>query len=273
MEETTLMTRDGTELFIRFFDPEEPRASLILVHGTGEHGGMYEEACLALSERGIAVLAYDCRGAGRSAGRRMYISRWEEYRSDLAEVMFLQKRRYFHLPVFLLGFSMGGTVVLDFALGSREKSAGVIASSPGLGTDNVPPFLVMVSSLISKLFPALRIDIGLKSDYVSREEQVVRRYDEDPLCDGRVTARWGSEMIKAQKRLLAGAPDFPTPLLIAYGSGDKMVPLEPISLFYEKAASDDKTLKVYPDAYHNLINDSCGDEVRRDYARWILERV
>src|SRR4051794_30481014 len=120
--ELTSTHRDGTfigmyglPLYYQAWRPlsVQPRAVLVNLHGLGDHSSLYPSIAAHFPSRGIAVYAYDMRGNGRSPGQRAYVGRWEEYPTDLHA--FLSKVRGMEgmLPVFLLGNSLGGLVVLD----------------------------------------------------------------------------------------------------------------------------------------------------------------
>src|SRR5215212_3045082 len=87
---------DGTDLLVRAWpridgavsaagEAGTPWASVLLVHGLGEHSGRYEHVGEQLTAAGLEVWAYDHRGMGGSAGRRGDVERWSLYHDDLAE--------------------------------------------------------------------------------------------------------------------------------------------------------------------------------------------
>ena len=65
---------DGTSILVRDWasdsQPGWPRASVLLVHGLGEHSGRYEHVGDQMTRAGLDVHAYDHRGNGGSGGRR-----------------------------------------------------------------------------------------------------------------------------------------------------------------------------------------------------------
>ena len=69
---TRLASRDGSELSLRDWpvDGGQARATVLLVHGLGEHIGRYEALARRLNAWGYAVRGYDQYGHGRSAGPR-----------------------------------------------------------------------------------------------------------------------------------------------------------------------------------------------------------
>jgi acylglycerol lipase len=113
MKEITLSAYGDIELFGRLYEVDDPRASLVLIHGFGEHSGRFTDMAECLVEAGIAVLSYDLRGAGKSPGQRMHINSWDEYHQDLLAVQRYLSNYYPTAPLFLFGHSMGGAIVLD----------------------------------------------------------------------------------------------------------------------------------------------------------------
>ena len=87
--------RDGTDLLVRHWPADEaeaggawagrPWASVLLVHGLGEHSGRYEHVGDQLTGAGLEVAAYDHRGMGGSGGRRGDVERWSQYHDDLED--------------------------------------------------------------------------------------------------------------------------------------------------------------------------------------------
>ena len=112
----------------------DPRATLVISHGLGEHGGSYQRTALELARRlDLEIFAFDYRGSGRSAGRRGVIRNYADLSLDLAAAVEWVSRRHPGLPLFLLGHSNGGLValrtVLDRDLLTRFFPAGEETSS------------------------------------------------------------------------------------------------------------------------------------------------
>src|SRR5438067_2431459 len=129
--ESWLETPDGVRLFVRCAGPEpEPmRASVLLVHGMGEHSARYFHVAEHLVRRGYRVCALDLRGHGRSTGRRGDITRYEVLLDDLA----LAWERLLPAdgaPSFLYGHSLGGQIALNFAVEKKPAVAGAVITSP-----------------------------------------------------------------------------------------------------------------------------------------------
>ncbi|MDX1439781.1 MAG: alpha/beta fold hydrolase, partial [Rubricoccaceae bacterium] len=107
-------TRDGLKLLTREWQPDEPKAALLVVHGISEHSGRYARVASELTERGVAIHAYDHRGHGRSDGERVFVKSFDEYVRDLDEIISSVKAKTHELPFFLLGHSLGGLIVARY---------------------------------------------------------------------------------------------------------------------------------------------------------------
>src|SRR5215207_2020933 len=113
---------DGVQLFYQAWLPATgtPRAVIVNLHGLGDHSGLYPNLASHFPSRSIAIYAYDMRGNGRSPGQRAYLNSWREYRDDLDAFVRRVRDWQKDLPLFLLGNSLGGLVVLDYALHNPE---------------------------------------------------------------------------------------------------------------------------------------------------------
>ena len=125
---------DGSSLYYQAWTPSQsrPRAVLVNLHGLGDHSGLYPNLASYIPARGVALYAYDMRGNGRSPGQRAYLRSWQEYREDLQAFVARVREWEGDLPLFLLGNSLGGLVVLDYALDHAAGLAGVIAAAVGV---------------------------------------------------------------------------------------------------------------------------------------------
>lgn len=250
-------------------DTTPPAAILALVHGFGEHSGRYGNVVEHLTERGYAVYGFDNRGHGRSPGQRGHINAWAEFREDVGAFLSLIGEREPGLPLFLMGHSLGGLIVLDYALHHPEGLAGVIASGPVLGPPDISPALLMLSRLLSRLWPRFSLSAGLDAGSLSRDPSVVQAYRDDPLTHDRASARLGTEMAAAVRWTQAHAADLRLPLLIVHGGADRLVPPEYSRLFFENVTFADKERHEYEGVYHEPHNDIEARRVLDDISAWL----
>ncbi len=265
----------GLELSYRAWGPEgEARAVLALVHGHGEHAGRYENVVGALAPRGCAVYGFDHRGHGRSPGQRGHIDSWREYREDVRLFLGLIGRDEPGLPVFLMGHSMGALVALDYLIHGSDGLRGAIVSGAPIEPLGVAkPYLVYTSRALSRIWPRFPLRLALDVSALSRDAAVLEAYAADPLVHGRITTRWGAESLAAVKRVKAGAAGVRVPILMIHGGADRLNSAEGVERFFEKLTVADKTLRIYPDMFHELHNDIGHEAVTRDVAEWLARRI
>jgi len=275
-EEGRFAGAGGLELYYQWWCPEaEPRASVALVHGVGEHGNRYANLVGPLVDDGCAVYSYDQRGHGRSPGPRVHIDRWAEYRDDLGAFLRLVGERAPGRPLVVYGHSMGSLVVLDYLLerssGDRPSglTAAVVSGVPlepaGVGS----PLLIAVARLLSGVRPRQSLDLGLDAAALSRDPAVVAAYRADPLVTSRATARWGAESLDAVRRVKAGMSRIDVPLLVLHGEADRVNLVGGARALAEASTRADTTLMVYPGVHHEPHNDLDHEAVIADVREWV----
>lgn len=273
-ETGTLEGRGGTSLFRQAWLPDDgrPRAALINLHGLGDHGGLYPALSDWLVPRGIAVHALDLRGHGRSSGRRAYLRDWRDYRDDLDAFVQLVGATAPGRP-FLLGNSLGGLVVLDYALHHGERLAGVIAAAPAIGPVGVPPLLMALGRVMSRVWPSFSLEAGMDLGGLSRDPAAAAAVTADPLFHRKGTARLSTEVTAAIARVQAMAPRLAVPVLLLHGGDDRMVPPDGTRKFFGRLSLADRTLIEYPGGYHALFADLDAPRVLADLEAWIERHV
>jgi alpha-beta hydrolase superfamily lysophospholipase len=263
----------GVSLFRQAWRPAGPsRAVLLNIHGLGDHSGLYPLLVEHFTSRGVVVHSMDLRGNGQSGGQRACVERWEDYREDLRRFVSLIREEEPGLPLFLLGNSLGGLIVLDYALEHPDGLRGVIAASPPLGRLSVPAPLLAVGRVLSRVWPRFSLRTGMDLSGLARDPAVVEAVLADPLFHRVGTARLSTEVIAAIARVQAAAPAFPLPLLVLHGSADRMVPPEGSREFVAHVGHPDRELREYAGAFHVLFADLDRERVLTDVERWIEAR-
>jgi alpha-beta hydrolase superfamily lysophospholipase len=264
----------GLSLFRRTWRPAGPtRAVLINVHGLGDHSGLYPALVEHFTAGGIAVYAPDLRGNGRSPGQRAFVERWEEYREDLERFIAVVRREEPDRPIFLLGNSLGGLIVLDYAVHTPGGIRGVIAASPPLGRLGVPVPLMALGRVLSRVWPRFSVRTGMDLSGLARDPVVAETVLADPLFHRVGTARLSTEVVAAIARVQAAAPRFPLPLLVLHGSADRMVPPDGSRAFVARVGHPDRELREYAGAFHVLFADLDRERALTDVEQWIAARL
>jgi alpha-beta hydrolase superfamily lysophospholipase len=273
-EESTFKSVDGLELFYQSWKHENSVATLAIIHGFGEHSGRYSNVVDHLVDKAFDIYALDLRGHGRSPGKRGHINAWSEFRNDVnsfVEMVAVKKKP--EQPLFLMGHSMGGLIVLEYVLHNPQGLQGVIASGPAVAQAGVSPLIVAMSSILSLIVPAMTINTGLDADGVSRDPKVVEAYRNDPLVHAFGSPRLGAEMKKTMEWTMQHAKEWQVPLLVVNGSADRLVPPEAVRAFYQQAPIADKEHIEYEGGYHEPHNDIIHQQVTADLERWLSQHL
>ncbi len=267
--------RGSSRLYRQSWLPDgDPRASILLVHGLGEHSGRYAYLARHCTDRGLAVHALDHYGHGRSDGHRGFVERFSVFLDGVTAVLDALILEQPRTPRFLLGHSMGGLIAASLLSERQSDFRACVLSGPALKSDAAPPALVMVLvRLVAAIAPTVPL-LGLDPAGVCRDPEVVRAYVADPLVHhGKLSARLIAEMARAMEAALENAAGIRLPLLVMHGEDDVLTaPAGSVELF-EKAASDDKSIKLYPGLYHEIFNEPERDEVLGDMTHWLEDHL
>ena len=264
----------GLSLFCRVWRPSGPaRAALINLHGLGDHSGLYPALVEYLTDRGVAVHAFDLRGNGRSPGQRGFVRRWEDFREDLRAFVARVRAEEPGLPLFLLGNSLGGLIVLDYAIHHPDGLRGVIAAAPPLGRLGVPAPLLALGRVMSRVCPRFALRTGMDFSGLARDPAVRQTVLADPLFHRYGTARLSTEVVRTISAVQAEAPRFPLPVLVLHGGSDRMVAPDGSRAFIARAGHPDHELREYPGGYHVLFADLDRERVLADLERWVVSRL
>jgi alpha-beta hydrolase superfamily lysophospholipase len=291
---------DGIRLAERRWTPDGAvRGTVQLVHGLSEHAGRYGRLARALTARGLAVAALDQRGHGRTAESTGPGGFGEGARGDavLDDVRDLGQRLaadHPGVPAFLLGHSLGSAVALAAAERDGGGLAGLVLSGPiGVSPDlaeAVPQLQAAVAGGMGDqpmdalgAFNAPFEPARTPFDWLTRDAGEVDAYVADPLCgdDFPPTYRYGAGMFELVTRAatpggVAGLPEG-LPVLVLAGQRD---PVGGVDAAQVTALADllrDRglpvELRIYPDARHEVFNETNRDEVTADLLAWLGARL
>jgi alpha-beta hydrolase superfamily lysophospholipase len=257
---------DGRVQLIRRWEPPgQSRASVLLVHGYAEHSGRYEQIGGFLADAGYAVWTTDLRGHGRSSGERATVSRIEDLLEDACVALDLARSTRPGLPVFVLGHSMGGLVATRLALDPPCALSGLVLSGPAIAD---PAALDM--ALAIEPFP----ELGILSEGLSRDPEVVRDYDEDPLnYRGPFRRETLQAFADAARVVRARSAELTLPVLILHGGDDPITAPSGSEDLFTRVSSRDKRLEIYPGLRHEILNEPEGPEIGREIVDWIAART
>jgi lysophospholipase len=265
IEDGWIESTDGNHLFWRRHSPEQPpRAKLLVVHG------------LAFAGAGFDCWAHDYRGHGRSPGPRVHVDRFDDFLTDLDATRRFVGESGSDMPLFLIGHSQGGLIVLREALANPDGLEGVVVSSPflALHPDAAPPApLHLVANIVSTFMPKMMFSKVAEPSALSRDPRVPEAYVADPLVSTTVSARWFTSVVGAQADTHARASTLSIPAFVMQ-SGDDRLTDPAATRSWAAAAPDDLVEYVeWEGLYHEMFNEPEKEMVFAHVEEWLAERL
>ena len=253
----------GGALHVRLWTPNStPRALIFILHGYAEHGGRYSHVAEALVAQGLAVLAPDHVGHGLSEGERALITDFGLVVDDLgATASATSEKLNVAVPLLLVGHSMGGLLAARFVQRWPNRAAGAAFLGAVIGDWK---WARKVLSL-PQLPPEDSDPMGM-----SRDLDVCRAYAADPLVYRGLYKR---PLLEAEVVALAEfreeIHEIRIPVGFFHGTADPFVPYGDSLQAINDMPSAAKTIKLYAEAKHELVNEINKEEVIGDLQGWI----
>ena len=276
-------------MFYRLWEPPQDipvKATLLIVHGTVDHAGVYRELAREhLAPRGIAVVAMDMRGWGRSDGESMYIdSLTDTFVKDVVhmhKVVHAMPRLESVSQRFLLGKSIGGLVTAFCVRYHPDLWTGLIGLSAAYQTSPAltpSSFVLGLLSLASSVVPKMSLKPIFNDPHVIvADEGALQKWREDELCSkDRIRLGYALGLFFGCKELAKNIENqFNLPMLMMIGSQDEVVTRSGHELLLDANPNNtDKVLKVYDQGRHNLLQEpSLKEQVTKDILEWVLSHV
>ena len=291
MADDAIVARDGTRLPMRHWDAEgKPRAVIVALHGMSDYSNAFDIPAKVWVKSGITTIAYDQRGFGRSERPGIWAGA-ETMRADLGDAVAAARARYPGIPVFVLGESMGGAVVLT-GLACADASAdapksnctppaadGIILVAPAVWSRGDMPFTYRAALYLgAHLLPGMILSNNAAGRVVtiipSDNVELLRALARDPLFQKktRTDTVFGlvnlmDEARTAPEKMKQGATA--PPILFLYGANDQIIPAKPTQAVIA-ALGPKATVKRYEHGYHMLLRDLDGESVDKDLVDWIF---
>ncbi|MFW9956991.1 MAG: alpha/beta hydrolase [Candidatus Odinarchaeota archaeon] len=275
-EETNYIGYDGTHMFMALWRPDNdnPRALLIVLHGLGSHAGDFKNVGRYFSDRGFSVFIPDMRGFGHYSGIKGHVMRFDEYIEDIQNLVMQAKDRYLNKIAFLFGSSLGGVNAIRYVFKYPKDVDGVILQNPAVGQKlKIGSGKKVAGHILSLLNLKRYFSTDLKYEEMSRNPEMIKEHETDPLRFENVTPRFGIEGLRAADDAYALARHVTTPILLQQSGEDKYIDPQKNKLFFENLSSKDKTWKLYEGFYHELHVEPESDRVLKDMDSWLEKRL
>lgn len=283
---------------------EKPVCILQIVHGMAEYIDRYDDFANYLADRGILVVGDDHLGHGKS------IQPGESYgyfcKEDAPTVLVrdehrlkkMMQEKYPGVPYLILGHSMGSFITRNYLMryGSGVNGALIV----GTGMQPKPALvcglaLTAVEKLfcgdrhVSKLVDKVAFGVYNKKiespktsfDWLSRNEDNVRKYIDDPLCGFIFTINGFQTLFKLiynlhdTEKLKQMPANLPVFFLAGEDDpvGDYGRGVEKVYQSFREMGMENVQMKLYPKDRHEILNEVDKEDIYGDIYRWILQRV
>ena len=287
---------DGVEVaFYRWMPSGNPKAIVCIAHGASEHGARYDRFASFLASHGFAVFAQDHRGHGntaKSTGVGLGGPRnWDGVIDDQHEMVQLARKAVPGAKLVLFAHSMGSFLAQAYVQRYGDEIDGLVLSGSSGGMGDMNALVEMLDAVIADAgadtaSPGLGglneqfTDARTTFDWLSRDEAEVDKYISDPFCGDDIPLSLG--FTRGMLAAFAGAVASDTPvrkdLPVLFITGENDPVSENAKTVHELEARwrdygvKDLTALYYPDARHELLNETNRDDVQNDVLAWI-ERV
>ena len=271
---TYFQTADGVVLPVRRWLPAtEPKAILIALHGFNDYSRFFDQPGQYFSTQGIACFAYDQRGFGLSPQRGVWAG-VPAYGDDLRSFVKQIKQRYPQQPLYLLGESMGGAVIISaLAKAAMPEVAGVVLSAPALWARSTMAWYQTAALwTLTQTWPQLRLTGRGLHIKASDNINMLRALGRDPLVIKATRVDAISGLSDLMDTAYAKANQLSADTLVLYGEKDQIIPKPPTYQFLQTFLAinnQTKTAAFYRNGYHMLLRDLQAPLVWRDIAAWL----
>jgi alpha-beta hydrolase superfamily lysophospholipase len=133
-------------------------------------------------------------------------------------------------------------------------------------------FQKMLLASLPRVLPHLRVDNGLRTEFLSRDPDVVKAYKADPLVHRRISAGLASWILTQGAQTLADAGQWQVPTLLLYAGQDRLVNAQASADFARAAPAAVLQAECFEAMYHEIFNDLYRAQVFAALKRWLLAR-
>ena len=269
---------DNTELPLKVWLPShEINGVIIAVHGFNDYSNFIKDSVSFFNNQKFAVYSYDQRGFGATGTRGRWSGR-QTLSNDLTTFIKLVKETHPHIPIYILGDSMGGAVtIVTMAKKDPPKVNGVILIAPAVWVRSEMPFYQRwLLWIAAHTIPWKKVTGESLEITASDNIEMLKELGKDPLVikETRIDVLYG--LSNLMDEAYRSAELFTTKSLLLYGKKDEIIPQKPVFEFYKRlpsAVQGQQQMILYENGYHMLLRDLQSEIVMKDIVDWINDQA
>ncbi len=264
----------GKKVFAQSWLPEnKPKAIVTLIHGMGEHCGRYERWANLFADAGYGFITTDLFGHGRTEGKTGHTESYQLLLDQVDLVLSKSEEMFPGIPRILYGHSMGGNLVINYAISKDPPITALIATSPWLrlvipvsGVEKV------FSKIFNSLAPGLTIKAkGLGAEKLSNDPEHWESVRSDPALHRKISVRYAYEIMKQGEYALRHVYQINKPFLLMHGNADEITSHKASEEFAANT-SERTELKIWEGFRHELHNALEHKEVFEYIINWLKKQ-
>ncbi len=282
------------------FMKKVPKYILCISHGMAEHALRYSDFANFMCKNDIVVFAHNHRGHGSLYQKKSELGvlsvkeGFNRVVHDLDAVITYAKKQYPGVRVILLGHSFGSFIAQSYIQDFGDEIFACILSGTAGPNSILTTLGELVANIVKKIkgskHPSKFLDTLTFGSYnnkinnpysekawLSRDNEVVQKYEDDSLCGFLCTAGFfsnlthGLNQIHKNKNLRRVRKDLP--VLLFAGTADPVgnytKTIKTLAQLYRKHDVKSVSEKYYEGGRHEMLNEINKDEVYDDLLNWI----
>ncbi len=297
----SLTATDGRKITVRCWLPQtEVKYAIVLSHGMAEHIDRYEPFSRFCNQQSIAVFGANHRGHGKDAdllGHFNDTEGWQKVIDDLHQVVGFAAE-HSGQPVILIGHSMGSFIARQYAAAYGSHLAALILCS----SNHQHPALFHLARFIAKTQAAAQgkrhysrllqwlsfsqfnrtvKQANTEFDWLSRNEDEVKKYINDPLCGFLCSTTFWHDFMGGLISInsMTTARKMPSELPVYLVAGDKDPVgrmgkgVRSLQQFLLSAGIKQVDMKLYENGRHEMFNEINREDFYQGLMRWITKTL
>ena len=302
----TFPSRDGITNCVAYsWEPEDGQIKAVfqIIHGMNEYLDRYDDFAEFLTQHGFLVVGEDHLGHGKTSLKEDLGYFCKEHPEtvvvrDAHRLKKITQEKYPGIPYFIMGHSMGSFIMRKYLAMYGKGIDGSIVMGTGVMPGAVTGMGIFLCNLIglfrgerhiSKLIYKIAFGsynkhiekVRTPQDWLTRDEAIVDKYRNDPLCMFQFTLNGYKTLFKilsyvCKEKNLTAIPDT-LPILVTAGEADPVgnYGKGPTAVYeqYRKLGIKDVELKLYPECRHEILNELNRKDVYNDILSWVEKHL